>query len=117
MKRIIYLLALTAFTSAPAQADDNIAACEVVVQQPIAPDSDGVNYPSIATFIPAAGFIFSVFDAEPGHMTSIKDKPIKALMCTRSNVVPTEFDLKLIRTDIPLYLSQNFDSPDSALLR
>ncbi len=30
--------------------------------------------------------------------------------------MPTEFDLKMIRTGIPLHLSQNFDSPDSSLL-
>jgi len=102
-------------------ADDNIAACEIVVQKPIVSpeeqkETDAESTPMIATFIPAEDFVFSVFDGEDGHLTEVDGNPIQALMCTRSSLVPTEFDLRLIETRIPLYLSQNFDSKDSDLM-
>jgi len=123
----------------PALADDNIANCEIVVQQAIEVDivqegegndtnakegakedtdaKKGIKESAqIATFLPAADFIFSVFDAEEGHITEIDDKPIRAVMCVRPSVIPTEFDFKIIRTGIPFYLSPNFDANDSALL-
>jgi hypothetical protein len=49
-------------------------------------------------------------------MTEVEGKPIRAVMCTRTSVVPSEFDLELIRTGIPFYLSPDFDSQDSAFL-
>jgi len=109
-----------------ALADDNIANCEIVVQQAIEADieegvTDQENAPGkggaqIATFLPAADFIFSVFDAKEGHMTEIDNKPIRAVMCLRSSVIPTEFDIKIIRAGFPFYLSPNFDAKDSALM-
>jgi len=103
--------------SAPALADDNIANCEIVVQQAIEADAEHVeNSAQIATFLPAADFIFSVFDAEEGHMVEIDGKPIRAVMCVRSSVIPTEFDFKIIRTEIPFYLSPDFDAKNSGLL-
>ena len=118
-------------------ADDNIAACEIVVQQPVfSPDEkekekengkdkgeettkaadENSHAPMIATFIPAEDFVYSVFDGEDGHMTEVDGHSIQAVMCKRRYLVPTEFDLRLIETRIPLYLSQNFDSPDSDLM-
>ncbi len=118
MKKIIFAALMATLISAPAQADDNIAACEIVLQQQILEygAKEDKTAPLIATFVPATDFIFSVFDQEDGHLTQIDDKQIKALMCTRSNVMPTEFDLKLISTGVPFYVSPNFDAPDSALL-
>ena len=120
MKHIITAILLCICVSAPAFADDNIANCEVVVQMPIDPDAAGETGEAdgtaqIATFLPAGDFIFSVFGSKP-HMAEIDGKPIRAVMCTRSSVVPSEFDLKMIRTGIPLYLSSDFDSTDSAFL-
>ena len=103
--------------SAPALADDNIANCEIVVLQAIDPEAadELAQTDPVATFLPAGDFIFSVFGTKP-HMTEIDGQPIRAVMCTRTSVVPSEFDLKMIRTGIPLYLSSDFDSNDSALL-
>ncbi|PHS41229.1 MAG: hypothetical protein COA91_02640 [Robiginitomaculum sp.] len=70
----------------------------------------------IATFLPAADFIFSVFDAKEGHITEIDNQPIRAIMCIRISVIPTEFDLKIIRTGLPFYLSPDFDAKGSALM-
>lgn len=146
MKIILAISALTFTTliNAPAFADDNIAACEIVLMAPVlSPEIDAEAEaeteadpatggeeetleavfeaqpeprPMIATFLPADKFVFSVFDNEPGHLSEVDGAPIRALMCTRTNVLPTEFDEKIIRTNISLHLSQNFDSPDSALL-
>lgn len=113
--------------SAPAIADDNIAACEIVFMRPIIEPSQNpspdlmdepmpADTPMVAQFLPAGEFIFSVFDETSAVLTEIDGQKIRAVMCVRSNVMPTEFDLKMIRTGIPLHLSQNFDSPDSSLL-
>ncbi|MEE9272022.1 MAG: hypothetical protein V3U57_01935 [Robiginitomaculum sp.] len=99
-----------------ALADDNIANCEIVIMKKITPDEIQNSAPLIATYMPAEDFIFSVFDAKLGHLKTVYGSPIRALMCTRSNVLPTEFDIKLIKTGVPLFLSQNFDSKDSAFM-
>ena len=150
MKYLISSLLLAALVNFPAYADENIANCEIVVQQAvemvdvgapkvneteseteakteIAKDDENRNPEQqiskvdsagaqIATFLPAADFIFSVFDAKEGHISEIDGQPIRAIMCTRSSVIPTEFDLKIIRTRIPFYLSPDFDAKDSALM-
>ncbi len=104
----------------PAFADDNIANCEIVVQKEIKwekeAETGAEKIPLIAEFLPAFDFIFSVFDDEPGHLTMVDGRPIKALMCTRTHLVPTRFDELLIKTGIPFYVSPNFDAPDSALM-
>lgn len=100
--------------SAPAIADDNIANCEIVVLQAIDPEAEK-EAAQTAIFLPAGDFIFSVFGTKP-HMDEVDGKPIRAVMCTRTSVVPSEFDLKMIRTGIPFYLSPDFDSKDSAFL-
>ena len=114
---------MTGLFSAPALADDNIAACEIVFMRPIIDPSQNpmdepmpADTPMVAQFLPAGEFIFSVFDETTAVLTEIDGQKIQAVMCTRSSVMPTEFDLKMIRTGIPLHLSQNFDSPDSSLL-
>ena len=114
-KFLLSALLLNVFMSTHASADDNIANCEIVVQQPINADAEK-NSAQIATFLPAGNFIFSVFNANSEHLTEIDGKPIRAVMCTRNSVVPSEFDLKVIRTGIPLYLSPNFDAKESPFL-
>ncbi len=114
MKYVIPTLLLAGLISLPAQADDNIANCEIVVQQSVE-EGATENSAQIATFMPAGDFIFSVFGAK-SHLTEVDGKPIRAVMCARGSVVPSEFDLKMIRTGIPLYLSQDFDAKDSALM-
>ncbi len=127
MKNTITLTALmsTALLMAlshTARAEDNIAACEIVILKPVMPPQDrevtSQDEPPamIATFLPADDFLFSVFDSTPEFISSVDGNDIRAVMCKRNNVIPTEFDLKIIRTGIPLHLSQNFDSPNSPLM-
>ncbi|HFB55317.1 MAG TPA: hypothetical protein ENJ46_05280 [Hellea balneolensis] len=117
-----------AFMQTRAWADDNIADCELVVQKPIplaetSPERDTETAAKpeqkqalIATFLPAYDFIYSVFDGEEGHIRDIDGQEIKALMCKRADIIPSMFDVKLIETGIPFYLSQDFDSATSALI-
>ena len=121
VKTISVLGLFVSASAVSAWADDNIAACEIVVQQPVMSsdekkETDTETTPMIATFIPAEDFVYSVFDGEDGHLTEVDGHPIQALMCKRQYLVPTEFDLRLVETHIPLYLSQDFDSKDSDLM-
>ncbi len=102
--------------SLQAFAGDNIADCEIVVQQAIVSVEGTDKAPMMATFLPAEDFIFSVYDTAPGFLRDVNGKKIKAVMCTRTNIIPTEFDAKLIKTHIPFFLSTNFDSPNSPFL-
>ena len=118
MRTLKFTILFAVLLAAPAIADDNIADCEIVVQQPVsqsgtAQDLQDAPPAMIATYLPAENFIFSVFDAKPGHIKTAQGKDILALMCVRSAVLPTQFDLKLIKTGVPLFLSQNFDAVDS----
>jgi hypothetical protein len=134
----LFSLSIFGLSAGSAVAEDNIAACEIVVQQPVQyPEEKQTDVEEksedtseetnetveeenavtlIATFIPAEDFIASVFDEEPGHIDEINGQPIQALMCERRYMVPTEYDLRLIQTKIPLYLSQDFDSTKSDLM-
>ncbi|PHR57201.1 MAG: hypothetical protein COA43_12505 [Robiginitomaculum sp.] len=117
----IAALGVTGLIAPQAFAQQNMMDCEIVVMAPIENISkDGVKdkgpVPIMATFMPANKFIFSVLDAKQGHLEAVGGYPIRALMCTRENVVPTQLDMKFVRTGIPLHLSQDFDSHKSALL-
>lgn len=118
MRKILSLVCMGVLASAgSALADDNIAACELVIQQEVKASESGKKEAVVANFVPADEFMFSIFDAEDGHMTEYKGNKIRAVMCRRANLVPTEFDLKLIKTNIPLFLSTNFDAPNSGLMQ
>lgn len=114
MKYLIPTLLLASMAGVSAHADDNIANCEIVVQRSIEADAADKSA-QIATFMPAGDFIFSVFGAQH-HMSEVDGKPIRAVMCKRASVIPSEFDLKIIRTGIPFYLSPDFDAKDSPFL-
>ncbi|HHL42632.1 MAG TPA: hypothetical protein ENJ42_03355 [Hellea balneolensis] len=120
MKKLWVLIAAISGVYSPAYADDNIADCEVVIARPVEPVEDDTKQRStdamIATFVPAGAFVFSVFDTKPGHLEQIDGHKIRALMCVRASVIPTEFDLKLIQTGIPFYISPDFDTPNSPML-
>ncbi len=116
MKYIFAALTVSLLLANPASADDNIANCEIVVQTRIDKKEVGDKAPVMATFMPATKFIFSVFDEKPGFLKQINGQPIRAVMCTRNSVIPTEFDLKIIRTSIPFYLSTDFDEQNSPFL-
>ena len=111
MRLIITALLLS--ISAPAFAD-NIAGCEVVLMEKIKQqDNEGVT--EIASFRPAADFIASAYDDETEVLREIDGLPIRAIMCKRKSVVPSETDFPIVATGTPFMISQNFDSTETGL--
>ncbi|MGB0906129.1 MAG: hypothetical protein ACPGVT_01455 [Maricaulaceae bacterium] len=92
-------------------ADD----CELIVMNPAKSDSQEAIL-AAAEYHSAEAFLKSVYDADKDTIMTVEEKPIRAVMCTRENVVPTLRDLPLIQTGLPLSLSQDFNATDSSLL-
>ena len=110
MRRFLALL-LAAGLSTTAAAE-NVAFCEVLIIQVLEDEALDGNA-QVVTYGPATSFIESVYDEKDGHLTHIAGQPIRALMCSRNDVIPTETDYALIATGIPFILSQDFDSTDT----
>jgi len=109
----VLIAALLLSISAPAFAD-NIAGCEVVLMEKIdQEDNEGVT--EIASFRPAADFIASAYDEETEVLREIDGLPIRAIMCKRQSVVPSEADFPILATGTPFMISQNFDSTKTGL--
>jgi len=98
--------------SAPAAWADNVAHCEALIMQAI-PSEDGLGEARIASYRPAVDFLMSLYDEEEGHLAKINGYPIRAIMCRRNDVIPSESDYKILETGLPFVLSQNFDSSDT----
>ncbi len=115
MKKILIILpfCLAAFVL-PAHAD-NIAACEVVLMEPVL--KDGIDTGAkMASFRPAVAFMSSVYDDEDGVLKTLDGYDIRGVMCERRYVIPTLRDFPILATGLPLAMSENFDSPDSRLM-
>ena len=96
-------------------ASDNVADCEVLVQEPITLDGKPTGA-FVDTYIPASDFIGSVYDSEDGHLTQAEGKDIRVLFCTRNNIIPTLRDFPLLATGIPFAVSTDFDTPGTPLI-
>ena len=108
MKTRLYLMSVLIWgvsASASAQSSN----CEIVLMPLGGSAAEG-------TFTDAEGFLDSVYDGEEGHLSSVADVPIRAVMCERGTLVPTMRDLPILKTGLPLSLSQDFDSNTSGLL-
>lgn len=106
------LLAATICLLSPAAAwAADYDSCELVIMQFI-PDEDGGGA-DIASFRPAEEFLASVRDISQEPMLTIGDHPIRAIMCVRNDLVPTEDDYPVLATGVMMALSQDFDSSDS----
>lgn len=116
MKTLLLGTGLLALSAWPAQAGDKIPACEIVVRKAVMETDIRQTGAMVVTFLPADDFIVSVLDSGDGHLTEIDGNKILALLCTRNHLIPTELDLQLLKTGVPLSLSQNFDSPESGLM-
>jgi len=109
-KFIAILVGFAVLTPAASFGQDANANCEIVLMPNDGQIEDG-------QFVDAGAFIESVYDGnDDGHMLMFGDLPIRAVMCTRENLVPTMRDLPLLKTGLPLSLSQDFDSSTSGLL-
>lgn len=112
--RKFLLTGLILLASGTASAD-NVANCEILVQEPVTLDGKATGA-FVDTYIPATEFIASVYDGEEGHMTQARGLDIKVLFCTRHNIIPSLRDFPLLATGIPMAVSTDFDTPGSALI-
>lgn len=109
----ILLAAVLLSISAPALAE-NIANCEVVLMEKI--KQEGLEGSAeVASFRPAADFIASIYDEETEVLREIDGLPIRAVMCKRRSVIPSESDFNIVATGTPFMISQNFDSTETGL--
>ena len=76
-------------------------------------DNEGVT--EIASFRPAEDFIASAYDEDTEVVREIDGLPIRAIMCKRKSVVPSESDFPIVGTGTPFMISQNFDSTETGL--
>lgn len=109
-KTLIASLILCSMSRAAHAAD--LSDCEVLLVQVLqVEDAEGTA--QIASYRPAEGFLRSLKDDLPGHMTQIDGQNIQALMCHRNEVIPAQSDYAVMSTGIPFILSQDFDSADT----
>ena len=71
----------------------------------------------VASFHPAINFIESIYNEDKKIIRTINGFKIRALMCRRMNVVPKRIDYPILKSGIPLILSQNFDSSTSGITK
>lgn len=93
----------------------NIAKCEVVLLETIE-DESGRGGAQVASYRPAGEFMESVYDKDVETLYKIDDLSIQAVMCQRTDIIPSETDGKIIATGIPFFLSQSFESQDTDLV-
>ena len=89
----------------------NVANCEVVIMEYVEDESGGGM--DIASFRDAGAFLAGVYDDATELSLEEAGYPIRALMCTRRDVMPDEDDYAILATGVPLALSQDFDSNTS----
>jgi hypothetical protein len=113
MRILLFLL----FVSISFQSHaDNIADCEVVVMEKYKPE-DNKQIMEVASFHPAINFIESIYNEDKEIIRTINGFKIRALMCRRMNVIPKRIDYPILKSGIPLILSQNFDSSTSGITK
>lgn len=115
MIRPLSLSFLTFGLAAQLAAADTEANCEAMILGSETTDDAG-NMERVISYHPADDFVTSVYDEDDGTMTEIDGAKIQAVLCTRPNIMPTLRDFPMIATRIPLSISPDFDTPDSALL-
>lgn len=113
--RKLLLGALIIASFAPAAQADNVADCEILIREAVMLD-DKETGAFIDTYLPATDYIASIYDDEEGHVTQALGKDIKALFCTRHNVIPTLRDFPLLATGIPFAVSTDFDAEGTAMI-
>ena len=109
MRGRLAALALAALP-APAMAG-NIASCEIVIMEYIEDEAGGGM--DVASFRPAAEFLTGVYDADTPLVTRVGERPIRAVLCERADLLPDEDDYAILATGVPFALSQDFDTNQS----
>lgn len=107
---IAIMAALCAPSLTMAQDSYQDTDCEIVVFDVL---DDGDVQPRYLT---ADVIINSIYDQTPGYYDLVDGKKIRGVMCTRIPAMPTLRDMPILKTGIPLSLSDDFDRPDGTLL-
>lgn len=107
IRRLFAALSLCALLTPAAFAQS--AECEIVLMPAGGAPEDG-------SFADASAFLETVYDGEKGVMRAAGDLPIRSVMCRRDDLIPTMRDLPILKTGLPLSLSQDFESTTSGLL-
>lgn len=81
--------------------------CEIVIIQELEDGGQLIGYAS------AEDFLESVYDEEKTQIEDVEGHLIRAVLCTREDIIPTLRDFPVLATGIPLSLSQDFDASDS----
>jgi len=115
IQRTLLTLLGAALLTPAVMADDNIAACEIILLQDIRGEANEGSM-QVASYRSAVDFIASVYDEEDGHIKTVDDLAIRGLICVRDNVIPTLRDFPIVATGVPVSLSQNFESNTSGLM-
>lgn len=105
--KILYAGALAFITASPALAQS--ADCEIVLM-PLGGTAEQ------GRFLNANEFLDSVYDGKEGYLKEAEGLPVRAVMCRRDTLIPTMRDLPILKTGLPLSLSDDFDSAASGLL-
>lgn len=113
MRKFIVLIA--ALSSAQFAWADNVAGCEIFLRKSVEIDGKATGA-FLDTYAPAEDFISSVYDDEDGFLMEVEGEKIKALFCTRHNVIPTLRDFPVLATGIPFVVSNDFNVVDSSIL-
>ncbi len=111
MSKFAWMMAAASLALPVSAQAGNIASCEVVIMDYIEDESGGGL--EVASFRPAGDFLLGVYDEDTELSLTIEDRPIRALMCERNDLVPDEDDYKILATGIPFALSQDFDTNES----
>jgi len=111
-----FVLFLTLIFISPLSYADNIADCEVVIMEKYKPE-DNKQLVEVASFHPAINFIESIYNEDKKIIRTINGFKIRAVMCKRMNVIPRKIDFPILKSGIPLMLSQNFDSSTSGITK
>lgn len=106
MKRIAYIL-LLALGCVSAQAQTSSTNCELLL---ISADE------SVPSYAKADSVIEDIYAGTEEKPRRYAGQNIKAIACTRVDIIPTLRDLPLIKTGLPLALSTDFDAPGAVLL-
>jgi len=104
------------FTLLPSAAiAGNIAQCEVVLLETIE-DESGRGGAKVASYRPAGEFMASVYDDDIETLYKIDNLSIQAVMCQRTDIIPSDTDGKIIATGIPFFLTQSFEAQETDLV-
>ena len=111
-----FLACLSTLALAPQMAAaDNIADCEIVLMETIE-DESGRGGAKVASYRPATEFMESIYLEDQDPLLKVDGLKIQAIMCKRTDMVPTKKDFNIVATGIPFFLSQSFESQDTDLV-